>query len=323
MIERYVSDGARLERIGATGSDARSSVWIDLYQPTHEEVQQIEGEFAVDIPTPEDMREIEMSSRLYQAGTAHVMTASVIYKSDAPEPHIAEVTFILLPSRLITVRHTSPHAFQMFASQAASGDIASRSPPDIMIGILEAMIERLADHIERIQATTGSISHQIFEVKGGEQTRAKRHAASLREVGKLGEMASRARESLVSLGRLLMYFGSAIELGGSKTGVAKRIKAALQDVRALSAHVDHLSGRLTFLMDATIGLIGIEQNQIIKLFTVVAVMLMPPTLIASVYGMNFKTLPELGFAWGYPVAVAAMAISALLPCVYFKRKGWL
>ncbi len=189
--------------------------------------------------------------------------------------------------------------------------------------MIEAIVERQADLIERLQHQSEAISKQIFGADGHEKTRSRRHAVSLKEIGKASVVTSRTRESLVSLGRLLTYFRNLAQSSNIQSGIRQRIKTTHQDVQSLAAHVDHVASRLTFLMDATIGLVGIEQNQIIKLFSVVAVMLMPPTLIASVYGMNFQHMPELGYAWAYPITLAAMVVSALLPFVYFKRKGWL
>lgn len=332
MMKRFKvtggANGGRLEEIVSADGDrpchlAGEAVWIDLPSPGPLEIGAVEAQLSISIPSREEMREIEISSRLFQEGQAHFMTTPIIYRVDAAEPLKGEIMFILTRGTLVTVRHDSPRAFELFAHKAKTGDIACRTPAEIAVGLLDAIVEREADLIERLQAESETLSQRVFEMKGGEATRNLRHAVALKEIGHASVVLSRTREALVSQGRLLSYFLNAVRDSRDQKGVQQRIKATLADVRALSAHVDYISERLGFLMDATIGLVGIEQNQIIKLFSVVAVMLMPPTLIASIYGMNFEHMPELAWPWAYPVTLVAMVVSAVLPFLYFKRKGWL
>lgn len=329
MISLYFSDGRRLVETDTTPEeilaavDGPTPVWVDVSAPTPDEIAAVEKAFSIKLPTSEEMKGLEVSGRLYHEGVAHVMTTSLVYRIESPEPASGEITFIVLPRTAITFRYSAPRAIPLFTRRAMTGDIGCDRPEAIVIGLLETMIERQADLIERLQSQTETISKQIFTIKGHDYSRAKRHAVSLKEIGKVSVMASRTRESLVSQSRLLTYFRNFTQETGCDAVIRQRIKASQLDVHSLAAHVDHISSRLTFLMDATIGLVGIEQNQIIKLFSVVAVMLMPPTLIASVYGMNFQHMPELQFVWAYPVTLAAMAVSAIVPFVYFKGKGWL
>ena len=325
MITRYSADNGRLVVNAASPHDPSSPppVWIDLFEPTADERATVEAEFGISLPSRDEMQEIEVSSRLYHEGAAQFMTTTLVFRVDTPEPQSGEVTFVLLKEAAITIRFASPRAFQIFTKQAAGGDIPCSSPEAIVIGLLEAIVEREADLIELLQSRTETSSKQIFEIKGHDYSRARRYSISLKEIGKISVITSRTRESLVTQSRLLTYFRNFTEETTLDNALRQRIRTIQQDVHSLAAHVDHISARLTFLMDATIGLVGIEQNQIIKLFSVVAVMLMPPTLIASVYGMNFHHMPELDQVWGYPLAIAAMVISALVPFVYFKRKGWL
>lgn len=325
MITCHACKNGRLTATDVTDEaqlDELNAVWIDLVAPSDGEMKSIENKLSINLPTPDEMREIETSSRLYQEGPAQIMTTSVVYRIDSPDPQTGEIAFIVLPDVVVTIRFAVPRAFQMFANRAKSGDIACSNPLAITIGLIEAIIEREADLIEKLQHRIEVVSKGIFDIKRHDYTREKRHAVSLREIGKVGVISSRVRDSLVSLSRLLTYFRNfAMEIK-TDSAVRQRIKTAQQDVQSLGTYVDHISSRLTFLMDATIGLIGIEQNQIIKLFSVAAVMLMPPTLIASVYGMNFKHMPELAEPYAYPIALAAMVVSAIVPFVYFKHKGW-
>ena len=323
MITVYTHVDGRLDA-REFGSEANeNAVWIDLDHPSLDEIRAVENRYGIDVPSADDMREIEVSSRLYQEGAAHVMTASIVYRIETRDPQSSEITFMLLPKLLVTVRFANPRAFPLFAGQAATGDIACSEPPAIAIGLIEAIVEREADLIERLQSETETISRQVFESKGHTKTRTQRHEVALRDVGRTSVIASRTRESLVSLGRLLTYFRNVSHAARMDPAIRQRIKTTQQDVQSLAAHVDHLTSRLTFLMDATIGLVGIEQNQIIKLFSVVAVMLMPPTLIASIYGMNFRHMPELDLPWAYPAVLVAMVVSSVIPFLYFKHKGWL
>lgn len=325
MIICYTCKNGRLEPndvIEASDLDQFRPVWIDLVAPKSEEIEAIEAKYAITLPTPDEMREIEASSRLYQDGPAHIMTTSVVYRIESPDPQTGEITFALLRDVLITVRFAVPQAFQIYANRAQSGDIGCADPIAVTVGLIDAIIEREADLIEKLQHRIEILSKSTFDMKRHNYTREKRHAITLKEIGNIGVIASRVRDSLVSVGRMLTYFHNfAREIKTDKINY-QHIKTAQQDVQSLSTYVDHISSRLSFLMDATVGLIGIEQNQIIKLFSVAAVMLMPPTLIASVYGMNFKHMPELEYTWAYPAALIAMVVSALVPFIYFKHKGW-
>ena len=189
-----------------------------------------------------------------------------------------------------------------------------------MIGLFEMLIEREADLIERVQDEVEKIAPQVFGQNG--QT-ARRLDILLKTVGKEGDVTARAQESAMSLHRLSLYFANAARERKDDPRVLGRIEAANHDILSLMESMRFLSARTSFLLDATLGMISTEQNQIIKLFSVMAVMLMPPTLVASIYGMNFHNMPELNETWGYPAALVLMFFSGLIPYLYFRRKGWL
>jgi magnesium transporter len=192
-----------------------------------------------------------------------------------------------------------------------------------MIGLLEALVHRKADLIERIQDEVDKLAQSVFDLRGGQQTRNRRLDVLLKGTGKAGDITARAEESATSLNRLLHFLVQAMHDRGDDPRVRQRIKAVHRDINSLLDHTRFLSGRISFLLDATLGMISTEQNQIIKLFSVMAVVLLPPTLIASIYGMNFKHMPELAWTFGYPWALGLMVIAALIPIIYFRRKGWL
>lgn len=193
----------------------------------------------------------------------------------------------------------------------------------VLVGLLEAIIDREADRVERIQGEVDKLSQAIFAGRGTHQTRTLQFDAAIRMIGREGELTSRSRETMLTLDRLTTYLGHVMGERGDEKPLKGRVKTASRDVRSLADHIGYLSAKITFLLDATLGMINNEQNSIIKIFSVLAVALMPPTLVGTVYGMNFKHIPELEWMWGYPFALAVMVFSALLPWIYFKRKGWL
>ena len=325
MLMLYdAANGALAKREGAS-EIGNATVWIDLLNPTKDEDALVEQRLGIAIPTREEMAEIEASSRLYQEGGAYYMTAVVLFQPDASnEPASATpITFILSGHRLVTVRYAEPRAVKMFLNRVQKKDAACTSGAAVMVGLLEAIIDREADRVERIQGDVDNLSQTIFGVRGGERTRSLRFDVNIRAIGREGELTSRSRESLLTLGRLLTYLGHSMSERGDEKGLKARVKTANRDVQSLADHIGYLSTKITFLLDATLGMINNEQNSIIKIFSVLAVALMPPTLVGTIYGMNFKNMPEIGWAYGYPMALALMVLSAVLPWLYFRRKGWL
>ena len=195
-----------------------------------------------------------------------------------------------------------------------------------MLGLLEALIDRMADALERVGAKIDAISRDVFhkaDASGSGKTNDFRHVLVV--IAREGDMLSIVRESLVSMTRVLTYHSAVTEDSNKKAikDTRQRIRSIQRDISSLSDHSTYLSSKVTFLQDSTLGLINIEQNQIIKIFSIASVCLMPPTLVASIYGMNFKHMPELEFVAGYPIALVLMVITAIIPFLYFRRKGWL
>lgn len=321
MLTIYEAEGHGLVK-RPTADTCERAVWIDLLNPTREEETHIERLLGIELPTREEMLEIEVSSRLYQEKGSHYMTATVMYLIDSPEPQITAITFVLTDSRLITLRYAEPRAFPLFLSRAGKGDTMCDSAMAVMLGLIEAIVDREADLIEKLQAETEKLAQTVFSLNGG-RARGIHHDTVLKQIGKAGETSARARESLLSIERVLTYLAQVANVRNEQDFVRRRIKTETRDVLSLSEHLSYVHGRVSFMLDATLGMVSIEQNQIIKLFSVVAVMLMPPTLVASIYGMNFKHMPELDLPYGYPMAIVLMILSAVLPFLYFKRKGWL
>ena len=324
MLTVYdVADGALTRRDPSAAVSA--AVWLDLMNPTKEEDVLVERTLSISVPTHEEMREIEASSRLYFEGGAYYMTAIVLHQPDMQgEPALATpVTFVLAGNHLVTVRYAEPRAFSMFVGRAQRKDAACMTGAAVLVGLLEAIIDREADRVERIQGEVDKLSQTIFGGRGGERTRSRRFDVNIRGIGKEGELTSRSRECLLTLDRLLTFLAHAMGERGDEKALRARVKTAGRDVQSLADHIGYLSTKITFLLDATLGMINNEQNTIIKIFSVLAVVLLPPTLVGTIYGMNFKHIPELEWAWGYPWALGLMAVSAVLPYLFFKRRGWL
>lgn len=298
-------------------------VWIDLLFPTPEEDRAVERLVGIDIPTRAEMREIEASNRLYQEQGAYFMTALIGHAIESGTPQFSSVTYILAKDQLVTVRYSEPKSFPLLLARIEKGDAPSHSNVAILSGLLETLVQRKADLIEHVQDEVNRIGSIVFDTKGGQQTRSKRLDVALRSIGRLGISSSRAEESAASLDRLLLYLSQAMHTRGDPKEELQRVKIVHRDIRSLIEQLDHLTERLTFLLQAVLGMISIEQNQIIKLFSVMAVMLMPPTLVASIYGMNFRHMPELEWVLGYPLALIAMGLAAILPFIFFRRRGWL
>jgi magnesium transporter len=297
-------------------------LWADLFEPTTDEEKAVEALLTVDVPTRDEMREIETSNRLYEENGAVYMTATVGTKLDSASPESSPITFILANNRLITTRYVDPTPVRRFMSYVERSPIACTSSATLLAGLLEAFIERMADVLEKVQLELDSISLTIFPRQNGESPTNRDLQGMIQKIGVNGDLISKTRESLVSFQRLLMYVQQASNVTLSKDQ-SGRFKSTLRDVQSLSDHASFLGGKVQFMLDAVLGLINLEQNNIIKIFSVVAVMFLPPTLIASIYGMNFHFMPELDKHWGYPLALVAMVASAVVPYLYFRRRGWL
>jgi magnesium transporter len=319
MITVYDAVGGKLVQRSEPG-DVSTSVWIDLVNPGEDEDKSIEKALGIEVPTRSEMREIEASNRFYTENGAYYMTSIILHNSSQEVPMTSVITFILSGPHLVTVRYAEPRAFPVYVARAAKGDADCVTGAGVMIGLFEMLIEREADLIERVQDEVEKIAPQVFGQNG--QT-ARRLDILLKTVGKEGDVTARAQESAMSLHRLSLYFANAARERKDDPRVLGRIEAANHDILSLMESMRFLSARTSFLLDATLGMISTEQNQIIKLFSVMAVMLMPPTLVASIYGMNFHNMPELSETWGYPAALVLMFFSGLIPYLYFRRKGWL
>jgi len=322
MLNVYTARGGALVNtaVGAQGFP-EGVVWYDLLEPTPEEEARVEAALGLDVPTREEMEEIEHSSRLYRRDDALYMTATVIAGSQTLQPESVPVTFVLRGACLITVRYTELQPFRNVEKRLSRHRPgAALDGEATLLILLDAIIDRVADLLEAVAREVDDISHLIFGTEPGTSTDTDFQALVCR-IGRSNDLTSRARESIMTLGRLFGFLGSVGDYGDEDS--ATRLEMLRRDATSLSDHAAFLSNKLTFLLDASLGMINIEQNAIIKIFSVAAVVLLPPTLIASIYGMNFRLMPELEWRFGYPFALALMLVSIALTYAYFKRRHWL
>ena len=325
MLSVYVPRGASLERVPITSdaAAAENAVWFDLVNPNLEEDKAVERQVGISIPTREEMQEIEVTSRLYSENGARYMTATLMCQSDTVTPKTTPVTFILSDHRLITVRYDDPRPFMIVGNKLARVCPPAVTGEGVLIDLLDAVIDRAADILERIGSEVDQISHDIFEPEAEGTDRTRSYNEILKAIGKKGDLASKVRESLVSIGRLLLYLANEADSMRWAKEPRAQLRGMQRDVHSLSDHAAYLSNKIQFLLDAMLGVVTIEQNNVIKIFSVAAVALMPPTLIASIYGMNFKHMPELDWWLGYPLAIVLMLLASALPYFFFKWKKWL
>jgi magnesium transporter len=324
MLSVYVPHGSTLERIAVEpGSPApENAVWIDMFSPGVQEDKLVEQLLGIAVPTREEMQEIEVSSRLYVENGARYMTATLMCQSDTATPKTTAVTFILSGHRLVTVRYDDPRPFAIVEHKLARACPAKVSGDDVLMDLLDAVIDRSADILERIGGEVDQISHSIFEPE--QETQQSSYKDVLKALGRKGDLTSKVRESQVSVGRLLLFLANESDNMKWPKDTRAQLQSMLRDVGSLSDHATYLTNKITFLLDAMLGVVSIQQNDIIKIFSIAAVVFMPPTLIASIYGMNFhKNMIELEWDFGYPFALFLMVLAAVLPLMFFKWKKWL
>ena len=322
MLNAYAVQNEALVRVETTHDAVPPEVkWVDLLTPGTGEDKLLERCLGIEIPTHEEMLEIEPSSRLYVDHGVRYMTATLLCNTELGTPKLTQISFVLAPGRLVTVRYDTPKPINLFLNRAQKPGTVQGSPESILTGLLDTIVDRVADILEKVSEEIEQVSTAIFRKTGAQ--RDKPFQEVLQFLGTKGELVSKARESLVSINRLLLFLATEIEGSKVSKDVRTLVKTQTRDVESLTQHCDSLSNKITFLLDATLGLIGIEQNNIVKIFAVLSVVFMPPTLVGTIYGMNFKAMPELAWEFGYPMAIVLMLVSGIGPYFYFRKKGWL
>ncbi len=289
-----------------------SAVWIDLLQPTAEEIAQVSAATGLRVPTESQVSEIESSSRLAFEGGAFYLSAPLVAVDADGEHELTPVGFVLSSRALLTL-----HFVPLAAFEAYRDEVAARSPQnaeEALLRIFELIVDRAADNLERAGAACDELSRAAFRggrARGKGTTQiATKLSAALRRIGATAEQVSRMRDELLGLGRIGAYLEESGNAGAPKVNTT-RLKGIRADIASLTDYEAHLSGKLQFLLDATLGFINIEQNEIVKTLTIASVVGIPPVLVAGIYGMNFRVMPELRWALGYPMALALIVVSGL------------
>jgi len=310
---------AKLTRIPDTAT------WVDLEEPTEEEEKLVERCIRMDVPTEDEMAEIEPSSRLYEKAGALYMTVSVLYGVEDGQPRTTPISFVLADNRLVTVRYATPKPIRAFSDHARRDGELVRDAPTALFRMMDALIDRLADELENVGSDAEQLSANIFHQKMEERRiPAKRLTALLTRIGRTQSLLTKIRYSAVSTIRMLSFLSGATRFQENEVnGFRNHLASLSADVDSLSEHASFLSNNVTFLLDASLGLISIEQNAAMKLFSWAAIIFLPPTLIAGIFGMNFHYMPELDWHYGYPISLAVMLASAIGPYLFFKWRGWI
>lgn len=318
MLKAYCQNSGRL-RLQTADENLQDAIWIDLLVPRPDEVAAVNA-LGVDVPSLADMEEIEVSNRLYRDGGADYMTVVLSGHSTTNQPISGPVTFILQPNRLITVRHHRSRPFETYPERADKVGPGFATGEQVFLSLTEEIIGRLADLLESVGRGLDDLSRTAF---GAGSTNTETLREALRLVGREGDLIGIVRLALLTMERALSYFSLSLDGRGQQGALRPLVKSLFRDINALEVHCDFLSQRVGLASDATIGMINLAQNTTVKTVSVVAVLFSPPTLVASIYGMNFAHMPELASPWGYPIALGGIFTSSILAYGLFRWKNWL
>jgi magnesium transporter len=326
MIFAYRSNGESMalpvdQQLQALPPDV---IWLDLVHPTRDEDHYAQALTGIEVPTREDLKDIEPSSRFYTNGDAHYLTGSLLCRADSRSPILSDVAFVLTGRYLVTVRYDEPKSFKLFAQAIAIMPGGLLAPHTALARLMETITDRTAEVLESAETKGDALLLDIFGNGEGPPTRRPPRFLEnlLSDIGHHHRLISKTRDSLASLSRLMSFLGT-IPPMQADSATQELCRSIARDVQSLSEHASFISSNVTFLLDASLGLINVEQNAIIKIFSIASVVLLPPTLVASLYGMNFKYMPELEWTYGYPAAILLMIVSAVIPFFFFRWKGWL
>ncbi|MBP6985704.1 MAG: magnesium transporter CorA family protein [Alphaproteobacteria bacterium] len=321
MINAYKTIGDSFKTVPQEDIKAQSNdiFWVDLFHPTSEEESFIESWLGVNIPTHDKMHEIEQSSRLYQHDQTLFMTLTMLTHADTPQPESHDVSFVIHNNILITTRYVNTQPFDLSSHENISKD-TYKNGSALLTWMLDKIIDHLADTLESIAKQVEETGRQIFDTQDNSSTSPIKFRKVISSIGLHQNLLSITQEGLFSATRLLSFIS---EMPLFKEPLEKKaVHSMMRDLPPLIEHATFLSNKINFLLDATLGMINIEQNTIIKIVSLATVVFLPPTLVASVYGMNFHSIPELQWEHGYPFAIILMVLAGFLPYAYFKFKKW-
>ena len=320
MHYAYSLQGGRLVRNDAD-RDLADAAWIDLVQPGDAEMARLR-DLGVPVPSLAEMEEIELSNRLYREDGMDYMTVMLPGERAGGDRTSMPVTFILSADRLVTVRHHSPRPFLTYPDRAERSTLGCGTPDRLFLGLIEEIIARLADILEGAGRTLDQTTAAVFE-RRAVAAASDRLQAALQDVGREAETMARVRLALLTVERMQAFYTATLEDRPEEGRLRAATRAQMRDIQALEVHADFLGGRVSLAVDTTLGLINLQQNNTVRILSVVAALFLPPTLIASVYGMNFTNMPELDEPWGYAFALILMGGTTLGTWLFLRWKGWI
>lgn len=318
MLRMFNIEGAVLREASALTDDKMAvmtdAVWIDAHEPSEIEREELNTFLRAELPESDDVEEIEFSARYFQDGAGIHVHSLFLAPGEGGRHNTATVAFILQDKRLLTVREGDLADFRLLRMRARRGQVFVASSQDLMITMFEQKVENLADALEDIHRKLEDVSHMVLEDPDSELEDA------IERLAKLEDSNGKIRLCLMDTQRSISFLQRHLREHFELQETAREIK---RDVDTLMSHTAFLFDKINFLMDSTQGFINIEQSQIIKTFSIAAVVFLPPTVIASLYGMNFEFMPELQWRYGYAWAIGIMILSGIAPYWYFKSKDWL
>jgi magnesium transporter len=302
-------------------ASAEALIWVDVCAPNADEIQQIQTLYGVTLPSREEVLGIEISNRVYLNNGSLYITTLFLSHTEARDVRNQYVTFILQNHRLITLRHGEIKAFELFKTRTEQHKIEHLETGfDVFSGLIDAFIDELSDTLEYIGQSLDKLSNSVFKAATTNHNEEGHLQKQLRRVGRYGDLNGKARESLIGLNRVFNHF---LDSKLTHAPYFNDVFSSLShDAHSLEEHSAYLNDRVNLILDATLGMISIEQNTIIKVLSVASVAFLPPTLIASIYGMNFQHMPEIKLQLGYPIALGVILLSGILPYLYFKKRKW-
>ena len=319
MINAFELLEGRLRQIQVESADdlARCApVWVDLADSNEEERAWAASIFGVTLPQEEELGDIESSARFFEEDSGELHIRSDFLREGDQGGESIPVAFILKGEVVFSAHRADLPQFRLVRLRARRQPGFVTDAKDVLLDFYAADVEYSADILEQIYERLDDFSERVLRATLTD----KEAAGVLTQIAKEEDLNGHIRRNLMDTRRAVSFLMRKRLLNAEQNDDARQL---LRDIESLDGHTDFLFDKLNFLMDATVGFININQNKIIKIFSVAAVAMLPPTLIASIYGMNFEWLPELNWRYGYPIAIALMVVSVVLPFWYFRRKGWL
>ena len=298
------------------------AIWIDLINPTFEEDRKVQEFVGVPVPTKADPDFTEPPEAHYSENGVHYLHALFISEPE-DTPDVTGVTFVIAPTALVTVRYDPVETFDLFSQKLCKAPAQALFPHMVALGLINTSLNQTARALGKAGESLDRIASAVFRTNGDQNKRNQVYSETLDALGREDEKISNLRESMVSVERLLLFLMSEGHPENAPNSTREATKTALRDLQTMEEHASFKAQKVQFLLDSTLGRINLVQNDIIKLFSVIAVIFMPPTVIASIYGMNFKEMPELDWRWGYPLAILFMVFAAVGPFMLFRWKKWL